>query len=136
MWRRCGGRLKPPAESKSSVPVHEKRPRSGVSRPATMLMIEVLPEPEGPNSAITPSGVSKFAATLKSPSCFSRSTTSMSAPMQPGAGAPGQPFGGNKRHQGDHDSDHDKARRRSITTRHLQVGVDCSRQRLRLARNI
>src|SRR5947207_15421796 len=97
MLRRYGGWLKRPEESNSSVPSHRMRPRSGVMSPATMLTIEVLPEPDGPNSAVTPSGASNFAATENSPSCFSTSTASISAPVQPGAGAPRQPFGGDER---------------------------------------
>src|SRR5437868_13756913 len=121
MWRWCDGRLKPPAEPNSSVPLHEMRPRSGVSKPATMLMIEVLPEPEGPNSAVTPSGVSNCAATLNSPSCFSTSTTSTSAPVQPRAGAPREPFGGDKRDQRDNDRDDGEPRGRRIAAGDLQV---------------
>ena len=70
-----------------------------------MLTIEVLPEPDGPNSAVTPSGASNFAATAKSPSRFSTSTSSMSAPVQARAGAPREPFGGDQRDQRDDDRD-------------------------------
>src|SRR6476469_286232 len=105
MWRWCGGWLKPPAESNSSVPLTEMRPRSGVTRPATMLTIEVLPEPEGPNSAVTPSAVSNFAAMEKSPSCLWTSTLSISAPVQPHAGAAREPFGADQRDQRDRDRD-------------------------------
>src|SRR3954470_1805077 len=112
------------------------RPRSGLNRPATMLTIEVLPEPDGPNSAITPSGVSNLAETVKSPSCLSTSTTSMSAPVQPVTGARGEPFGRNKRDQRDDDRDRHEPRGRGITAGDLQIRVDCSRKSLRLARNI
>src|SRR5947209_9733819 len=136
MWRRCGGRLTRPAESNSSVPLTAMRPRSGVKRPAIMLTIDVLPEPEGPNRAVTPSGVSNFTATLKSPSCFSTSTTSMSAPVQPGAGAPREPFGRNKRDQRDDDCYNDEPRSRRIAAGDLQIGIDRRREGLGFARNI
>src|ERR1043165_7391553 len=136
MWRRCGGSLTPPAEANSRVPSRGMRPRSGLTRPATMLTIDVLPEPDGPNSAVTPSGASNFAATLKSPSRFSTSTISMSAPVQPGAGAAREPSGGDQRDERYDDRDDDKPRRGRIAAGHLQVGVDRSRDGLRFARDI
>ena len=42
------------AESNSTVSSSTMRPRSGVTSPAIMLTSEVLPAPEGPNSAVTP----------------------------------------------------------------------------------
>src|SRR4030081_2033682 len=104
MPRRCAGRFTL-AESNSNVPLDETRPRSGVTRPATMLMIEVLPEPDGPNSAVTLPAASNFAATRKSPSCFSTSTLSMSAPVHPHAGTAREPFGADQRDQRDRDRD-------------------------------
>ena len=56
------------------------RPRSGDSSPAIMLTIEVLPEPEAPNSAVTPPWVSKAAAIEKSPRRFSTSSVSIYSP--------------------------------------------------------
>src|SRR5947207_8954843 len=123
MWRWCGGWLKPPAESNSSVPLTEMRPRSGVSKPATMLTIEVLPEPEGPNSAVTPSGTSNFAAMLNAPSRFSTSTASISAPVQPGAGAAREPFGRDQGDQRNDDRDDDQPRGRCIAAGNLQIGI-------------
>src|SRR3982074_2611662 len=105
MTRRCAGRFPPPAEANSSVPLHGMWPRSGITSPATMLMIEVLPEPDGPNSAVTPSAAWNFAAMVKSANCFSTSTLSMSAPVQPHAGAACEPFGADQRDQRDHDRD-------------------------------
>src|SRR5437763_8066989 len=100
------------------------RPRSGISKPATILTIEVLPEPEGPNSAVTPSGASNFAAMLNAPSCFSTSTASISAPVQPRASAPRQPFGGDQRDERDDDRDNDQPRGGGIAAGNLQIGVD------------
>ena len=68
---RCGGgapaRSRASAESNSTLSSSAMRPRSGVTRPAIMLTIVVLPEPDGPNSAVTPPAVSNRAAMLKSP---------------------------------------------------------------------
>src|SRR4029077_1686544 len=136
MWRWGGGRLKPPAESNSSVPSTEMRPRSGASRPATMLTIDVLPEPEGPNSAVTPSGASNFAAMLNPPSRFSTSTASMSAPVQPGAGAAREPFGRDERNQRNDDGENDERRGRRVAAGNLQIGIDRRRDGLRLARDV
>src|ERR1051326_5851314 len=104
MPRRCGGTFTP-AESNSNVPLDETRPRSGVTRPATMLMIDGLPEPDGPNSAVTPPAASNFAATAKSANCFSTATLSISASVQPHAGAAREPFGADQRDQRDGDRD-------------------------------
>src|ERR1043166_6064372 len=114
MPRRCGAKLKPRAESNSIVPLQTIRPRSGVTSPATMLTIEVLPEPDGPNSAVTPSAASNFAATPNSPSFFSTSTASMSLPVEARAGAAREPFGGDQRHQRNHDRDDHQPRRRGV----------------------
>src|ERR1044072_446124 len=108
MPRRCGGTFTLPFESKSRVLPLWMRPRSGVTSPATMLTIEVLPEPEGPNSAVTPSTASNFAAMAKSPSCFSTSTASISLPVKARAGAPCEPFGEDQGGERDNDRDDDQ----------------------------
>src|SRR4051812_26183420 len=123
MPRRCGGWLWPPAESNSRVSLHMMRPRSGVIRPATMLTIELLPDPEGPNSAVTPSGASNFAAMEKPPSCFSTSTSSISTPVQPRAGAAREPLGGDEGDERDDDRDHHKPGRRRVRVGDLRIGV-------------
>ena len=41
------------ALSNRTVSSSAMQPRSGLTRPAIMLTIEVLPEPDGPNSAVT-----------------------------------------------------------------------------------
>src|SRR5882724_3472409 len=136
MPRRCGGALKAPAESNSSVPLHMMRPRSGVTSPATMLTIEVFPAPDGPYSAVTPSGVSNFATMAKSPSFFSTSTVSMSAPVQSRAGAARQPFGSDQRDQRYRDRNEHQPPGGGISVRDLRVGVDRGRYGLRLTRDV
>src|SRR5258708_5731862 len=123
MLRRCAGRFTISAELNSSVPLDEMRPRSGVTRPATMLMIEVLPEPDGPKSAVTPSAASNFAAMLKSSNRFSTSTLSMSATVQPHAGTAREPFGADQRDQRDHDRDEHETSGGVVAVRDLRVGV-------------
>src|SRR6266496_242806 len=135
MPRRCGGTFTP-SESNNSVPLDETRPRSGVTRPATMLMIEVLPEPDGPNSAVTPSAASNFAAMVKSANRFSTATLSMSASVQPNVGAAREPFGADQGDQRDQDRDEHQSPGRRIAARGLRVGVDRGRDGLRLARNV
>src|SRR5262245_55846322 len=110
------------------------RPRSGVTRPAIMLTIDVFPEPEGPNSAVTPPSVSNFAATEKSPRRFSTSTSMRLLTVEARAGAPREPFRYDERRERDDDRDHDQAERSGIATWDLGVGVDRRRDGLRLAR--
>ena len=62
MRRRCAGTFTRAALSNSTVSSSAMRPRSGAIRPAIMLTIEVLPEPDAPNSAVTLPVVSNLAA--------------------------------------------------------------------------
>src|SRR5471032_906531 len=107
------------------------RPRSGFTRPAIMLTIEVLPEPEGPNSAVTRPPLSNCAAIEKVPSCFSTSTMSMSGPVEARAGAAREIFGRDQGGERNGDRDHDEAQRRRVAARHLGQGVDRGRDGLR-----
>src|SRR5438477_10232171 len=112
------------------------RPRSGLTSPAIMLTRLVLPEPDGPNRAVTRLSVSNRAAIANSPSCFSTSTLSTwSASVQPRAGASREPFGGDKRDKRNRDCDDDKPKRRRVAARHLRIGVDRGRDGLGLSRN-
>ena len=73
--------------SKSTASSSATRPRSGRSRPAMMLMVVVLPHPDGPNSATTPGvGESKLTSRRNASSCLTAATLSISAPA---CGAPG-----------------------------------------------
>src|SRR5436190_6074885 len=136
MRRRCAGTLVRVALSNKTVSSSAMRPRSGVTRPAIMLTIEVLPAPEGPYSAVAPPSVSNRAAIAKSPRRFSTSTKSISVSVIAHAGAPREPLRRNQRRERDHDGDDDKAGRGGIAVRDLREGVDRSRQRLRLAGNV
>src|ERR1051325_1759578 len=136
MPRRCGGTFTLPPESKSNASPLRIRPRSGVTSPATMLTIEVLPDPEGPNSAVTPPAASNFAAIEKSPSRFSTSTASILLPVEARAGAPREPFGEDQRDQRDDDRDDDQPSGRRVRVGDLRVGIDRGRDGLRFARNV
>src|ERR1044072_756706 len=136
MPRRCGGTFTLPFESKSRVLPLWMRPRSGVTSPATMLTTEVLPEPEGPNSAVTPPVASNFAVIVKSPSRFSTSTASILFPVEARAGAPREPFGKNQCDERDDDRDDDKPPGCRVRVGNLSVGIDRGRDGLCFARNV
>src|SRR5262245_30490253 len=112
------------------------RPRSGATRPAIMLTIEVLPEPDAPNSAVTPPAVSNFAASENSPSLFSTSTASISIPVVSHAGTPREPLGCDQRGERDNDRHQYKSHCRGVATGHLRQCVDRGRDRLRLAGDV
>ena len=57
--------------------VEAMMPRSGCSSPAIMLISEVLPAPEAPNSPVTRPSLVKEASSENSPSCLATSTRSM-----------------------------------------------------------
>src|SRR5688572_18161246 len=132
MRRRWAGTSILAVESNNRLSPSTIRPRSGCTRPAIMLTIEVSPAPEGPSRAVTPPVVSNLAATEKSPRRFSTST-SMLLTVEPGAGATREPFRHDKRRKRDDDGDDDEAQRRRIATGNLGVRVDRSRDGLRLA---
>ena len=59
MRRRQAGTSMRASASNSTSPSSAMRPRSGRISPAIMLMMLVLPAPEGPNSAVAPPAPSK-----------------------------------------------------------------------------
>src|SRR5262245_19637086 len=133
MRRWCVGRLMRVLESNSTVSAMAMRPRSGVTRPAIMLTSVVLPDPEGPNRAVTPFAVAKRAAIVNSPRLFSTSTASTLLSMEAHAGPARQPFGEHERHERNRDRDQHQASGSSIAARRLGVGVDRGRDCLGLA---
>src|SRR5207342_1550653 len=136
MRRRWAGTLIRVALSNSTLSSSAMRPRSGVSSPPIMLTMEVLPAPDGPNSAVAPPVVSNFAAIWNSPSRFSTSTESISVSVITHAGAAGEPFRGDEGRQRDDDGDDDKAHRRGVAVGDLRERVDRRRQRLCLAGDV
>src|SRR5262247_1321 len=92
-------------ESNSTVSAMAMRPRSGVTRPAIMLTSVLLPDPDGPNRAVTPFAVAKYALTVNSPRRFSTSTLSTLLSMKAHAGPACQPFGEHERHKRNRDCD-------------------------------
>src|SRR3954468_7067741 len=124
MRRRWAGTLMRAALSNSTLPSTAMRPRSGVSRPPIMLTSEVLPAPDGPNSAVAPAVGANLAAIENSPSRFSTSTDSISIPVVAHAGAAGEPLRRNKRCERDHDGDDDEAHRGGIAIGDLRERVD------------
>src|SRR5689334_3693517 len=114
----------PAAASNSTSSSSAMRPRSGLDKPAIIATIDVLPEPDGPNSAVMPRSPVNSASTLNSPSCFSIATLSMSDAMHARAGAPTEPFGNDKRAERDQNGDHDQSHRRGVAARHLRQRID------------
>src|SRR4029079_11989498 len=114
MRRRWAGTLMRAALSNSTLLSIAMRPRSGVSRPPIMLTSEVLPAPEGPNSAVAPAAVSNLTAIENSPNRFSTSTERLSVSVVTQAGAAGEPFRRDEGRQRDDDGDDDEPHRRGI----------------------
>src|SRR5450759_679551 len=130
------GTLMRAASSNKTSPSSTIRPWSGRNSPAIILMMLVLPAPDGPNNAVALFSLSNCAFKENSPSLFSTSTTSMSGPVQARGSTPAEPF---RRDQcgerDDHSNDHERERG-AVTARHLSECVDCGRDGLRLARNV
>src|SRR5262245_60161871 len=82
----------PRPASNTVSPLMAMRPRSGRRVPAMALTTEVLPAPERPKSAVTPSPASNDAARRKSPNSRSTSTNSIFA-CDPARRAAHQDFG-------------------------------------------
>src|SRR5712691_107757 len=136
MSRRCAGTLTPALASNSTASPNRMRPRSGASSPAIMLTIEVLPEPEAPNSAVAPPAVSNAAAIEKSPRRFWTSTASILFPVKARSGAAREPFRDDQRRERDGDCDQDQPAGRGVPAGNVGIGVDGGGDGLRLARNV
>src|SRR5258705_5651262 len=125
----------PPAESNTASPLMAMRPRSGRRMPAMALTTEVLPAPERPNRAVTPSPASNEAARRKSPSPRSMSTDSI-FPRYPARGAAHHHLGNAESGKRQQHRDDAQAHRGSIARRGLRIGIDSERQRARLAGDV
>src|SRR5215475_6559045 len=123
-------------ESNNAVSAMAMWPRSGVTRPAIMLTSVVLPEPDGPNRAVTPAPVLKHTLTMNSPRRFSTSTLSTLLSVKAHAGPARQPFGEHECHERERDRDQHQASGGCIATGRLCESVDRRRDRLRLARDV
>src|SRR5512143_2477136 len=123
MRRRQTGTSMPAAASNSVSPSSTMRPRSGASSPLIMLMMLVLPAPDGPNNAVAPPSLSKAARSTKSPSCFPTSTDNISRPMKPRGGAPRKPFRRQQRAKRNDDRDDDQLEGGGVAARHLRQRV-------------
>src|SRR5215831_18642644 len=125
----------PRAASNIVSPLIAMRPRSGRRIPAMALTTEVLPAPERPKSAVTPSPPSNAAARRNSPRLRSTSSESIVASYA-ARGAPHHDFGEIQRGEREHDREHAQTQRRGVARRDLGVGVDRKRQRARLAGDV
>src|SRR5450759_2507583 len=136
MRRRQAGMLMRAVSSNRNSPSSTMRPWSGRNSPAIILMMLVLPAPEGPNKAVAPLSLANCAFKDNSPIFFSISTTSMSYPMQTRCRAPGEPFRRDQRGERNNHSDDYELQRGAVAARHLRERVDRGRDGLRLARNV
>src|SRR5712671_6987480 len=139
MWRRRAGTNTPLAVSVSTSPSTAIWPRVGRISPAIALTSEVLPEPERPNSAVSPPPLSKAASSRKSPRRCSTATLSMSYLLDPPdapRGALDQRLGGEQCQHRNRDRNESQPQGREIAAGHLGQHVDRGRQRLGLARNV
>src|SRR5450830_1228816 len=124
MRRRQAGRSMRAASSNRTSSSSTMRPRSGRSNPAIMLMMLVLPAPEGPNKTVAPLSLANRAFNENSPSFFSTSTTSMSGSVEPRGGAAGEPVRRDQRGQRDDHGDDHQLQRGGVAARHLRERVD------------
>src|SRR5882762_9164787 len=111
------------------------RPRSGRRIPAMALTTEVLPAPERPKSAVTPSPASNEAARRKSPNPRSMWTESI-FPCYPPRGAAHHDFRNIERGKRQQHRDDAQAHRSLVASWSLRIGIDRERQRARLAGDV
>src|SRR4051794_18195235 len=111
-------------------------PRSGRTRPAIMLISDVLPAPDEPNRPVTRPSLVKATSTEKSPSCLKTSTCSISVAMQSLRRAAREPFREDQGDDGDADRDDHETRSGGIAVRCLDQRIDRRGNRLCLARNV
>src|SRR5262245_13027649 len=125
MRRDCTGRRTWPASKKTSSPT-TTRPRSGVSRPAMALRTLVLPEPEAPNSAVTPASLSKRVASVKLPRRAPMSTDSRigASALEAAPRRPQQPLGQDERAEREQDRQDAQPPGLRVAPRHLCQAVD------------
>src|SRR5262249_17822653 len=122
----------PPSVSTSTVRSMVTRARSGRTRPAMILTIDVLPDPERPNRAIRPPSASNCAWSWKAPSrCLMSTARVMQASfdVEPAVGEARHHFRGEQRKHGDGDGDEGEAEGARVAAWHLGEGVDRRRQR-------
>src|SRR6187551_3476785 len=121
--------------SNSVSPSNAMRPRRGRSNPAMALITVVLPAPERPKRAVTPSPHSNAVSSLNAPCSCSIATDSVITEHSP-ARPPHEEFRTQQRGNGKQDRKHTEPQRRHIPARHLCEGVDRERQGLRFSGNI
>src|SRR5882672_720482 len=126
----------PSSAANTVSPLISMRPRSGRRMPAMALTTEVLPAPDRPNSAVTPSPVWNEAERLQAPSLRSTSTDSIFLAHYPARRAAHQDFRYVERGERQQHRDDAQAHRGRVARRGLRVRVDRERQRARLARNV
>ena len=129
MRRRCAGTCSRAAVSSSVSPSIAMTPRSGRSSPAIMLISEVLPAPEAPNSPVTRAcaGRTRLRARIRR-AVLRRRRAASSVPVQALGGAPREPFRGDQRRHRDDDRHHDQPQRRGVAVGRLDQRIDRRRK--------
>src|SRR5882672_5674344 len=123
------------ALSKTASPSISMRPRSGRRIPAIALTTDVLPAPEGPNSAVTPSPASKAAFSRKTPRRRSMASLRVIA-RDPAGGTVYQHLRREQGRQRERNRNERHAQGLRVARRRLRIGVDGERQGAGLAGNI
>src|SRR5882672_581616 len=136
MRRRGVGTSMPRPLSNTGSPSIVMRPRSGRRMPAMALTTEVLPAPERPKSAVTPSPTRNEAASRKPPSVRSMSTDSIFFASYPARSAAHQDFRNVQRGKRQKHRYEAQSHRRLVARRRLRKGIDRERQGARLAGNV
>src|SRR5260221_840937 len=132
MRRRGVGTSMPRPLSNTGSPSIVMRPRSGRRMPAMALTTEVLPAPERPKSAVTPSPASKAALRRNAPRRRSMSTVSVIAP-HPFCRTAHQYFRNVERGERKQHRNEAQPQRGLVSRWRLRIGIDRERQRARLA---
>src|SRR5712672_3302368 len=132
MRRRGVGTSMPRPLSNTGSPSIVMRPRSGRRMPAMALTTEVLPAPERPKSAVTPSPASKAALRRNAPRRRSMSTVSVIA-SHPFCRTAHQYFRNVERGERKQHRNEAQPQRGLVSRRRLRIGIDRERQRARLA---
>src|SRR3954469_25657320 len=101
-----------------------------------MLTSDVLPDPERPNSAVSPPSAANAASSTKAPRRWRAATSIMSVAERPAGGALDDPLREKQRRRRDRDRDQRQPQRADFAAGNLRQRIDRGRQGLRLAGDV
>src|SRR4051794_29597056 len=136
MRRLRGGTKTPHSVSVSVSRSTTTRPRSGRISPAMTLISDVLPDPERPNSAVSPPSASNAASRRKAPRRWRTATSIISMPEGAAGGALDDPLRQKQRRRRDRDRDQGETQRADLAAGNLRQRIDRGRQGLCLAGDV